>query len=135
MFAYPLMNQILCIVRERSGSAQRRNVLLTPRLLGLARACPPTLIAVNISLRSASAPQKFLDFLRAVRTIRDRERPLARNERLAHRRSTLGRNVRLDRVAPQRRSSRRSELSRGAVSHCHWPRDLTAERWLIMISL
>ena len=122
--------------RNAQGQLQRRNGLLTPLLLGLARACPPTLIVVNISLRSALAPQKFLDFLRAVRTIRDRERPLARNERLPHRRrSILRRNVRLDRVAPQRRSSWCSELSRGAVPHCRWSRDLTTERWLVMISL
>jgi hypothetical protein len=125
------MNQILCVVREHSGSEQRRNVLLTP-LLGLACcACPPTLIVVNIALRPALTSQEFLDFLRTVRTIRSLDRPLARNERLSHRRCILRRNVRLKRVAPQRWSPQRAELSRGAVSHSRRSRDLTTECWLI----
>lgn len=105
-------------------------VLLTPLLLGLTRACPPSLIVCSPAL----APQKFLDFLRAVRTFRGRERPFARNERLSHRGRILGRNVRLKWVvAPQRRWSSSSsswvaaELARGASSHCRRSRDLTAK--------
>jgi hypothetical protein len=108
-------------------SKKRQDALLTPLLLGLARVCPPTLIA----LRPALAPQEFLDFLRAVRTFRGRERPLTRDERLSRRGSTLRRTVRLQGMAPQRRSSGRCEQSRGAVSRCSLSRDLT-ECWLII---
>ena len=79
------------VVRERSVQYQTGIVPLTPLLLGLTRACPHTQIACSPTL----APKKFLDFLRAVRTFRCRERPFTRNERLSHRGRILGRNVRL----------------------------------------
>ena len=124
------MNQTLCMVREHSVQYKTGNVLLTPLLLGLTHACPPTLIVCSPAL----APQKFLDFLRAVRSFRGRERPFTRNERLSHRGRILGRNVRLKWVvAPQRRwpsswVAAAAELAHGASSHCRWSRDLTAKR-------
>src|SRR5260221_14725422 len=102
MAACPTMNQTLCMARERSVQYKSEIVPLTPLLLGLARAFPHTLIVRSPTL----APKKFLDFLRAVRTFRGRERPFTRNERLSHRGRILGRTVRLQWVvAPQRRWS------------------------------
>ena len=77
-------------------------VLLTPLVLGLTGACPPTLIVCSPTL----APQKFLDFLRAVLTFRGSDRPFTRNELLSDQGRILGRNVQLKWVvAPQRRWS------------------------------
>ena len=121
------------MARERSVQYKTEIVLLTPLLLGLACACPHTLIVCFPTL----APQKFLDFLRAVRTFRGRQRSFTRNERLSHRGRILGRNVRLKWVvAPQRRRSSSyswvaAELACGVSPHCRWSRDLTAERCLV----
>jgi len=111
------------------SSIHRRNCTAYYAAAGLDPCLPThTLIVCSPTL----APKKFLDFLRAVRTFRGRERPFTRNERLSHRGRILGRNVRLQWVvAPQRRWSSDSwvaaGLACGASPHCRWSRDLTAE--------
>lgn len=93
-------------------------------LLRLARVCPPTLVA-NLSLYPALTPQKFFNFLRAGRAFRSgaqMEGPVARDERLSNRGSSLRRSsmvlLLLQSVVPQRRrASQGAELTRSAAYH------------------
>ena len=79
----------MCSSRTLRKVIQRQNARLTPLLLWLAGAGPPTL-EVGLSLQPTLATQKFLNFLRGVRAIRSAERSLTRDEWSSHWGSILG---------------------------------------------
>jgi hypothetical protein len=84
---------------------------------------------VDSSLHPTLAPQKFFNFLRAVRAFRNIERAIARDEWLSHRRRYM--LLLLQWLAPQRQSSSNwgVERPRGAVYYSYsWSLDLVTER-------